>query len=178
MSTLDVTIVQVTLPTLVRDLNTDFTTIQWVVLGYVPGGYLPYPQLCPGRRHVRQKTAVPGGSHTFHPGFFALRPGPHRSAGSSSSGCSRGTGAAFNQALGMALVTEAFPPQERGRALGMIGSVVSIGLAMGPAVGGLDDRLLELADGLFGEHPGGGGLPVGNPALRHPGQADGKAAAL
>jgi EmrB/QacA subfamily drug resistance transporter len=40
-------------------------------------------------------------------------------------------------ALGAAIVTEAFPPTERGKALGFIGTLVSGGIATGPALGGL-----------------------------------------
>ena len=35
LSTIDGTIVNVALPTLVRDLNTNFPTVQWVVLAYL-----------------------------------------------------------------------------------------------------------------------------------------------
>ena len=35
LATIDGSIVNVALPTLVRDLNTDFATIQWVVLSYL-----------------------------------------------------------------------------------------------------------------------------------------------
>jgi EmrB/QacA subfamily drug resistance transporter len=45
-------------------------------------------------------------------------------------------GAAMVFALGTAIVTEAFPPHERGKALGIIGSVVSIGIVIGPTLGG------------------------------------------
>jgi EmrB/QacA subfamily drug resistance transporter len=40
-------------------------------------------------------------------------------------------------ALGLAIVTEAFPPNERGRALGLAGSIVSIGIVVGPTLGGI-----------------------------------------
>jgi EmrB/QacA subfamily drug resistance transporter len=49
----------------------------------------------------------------------------------------QGLGAAMNQAVGVAIITVVFPPQERGRALGIIGGIVAFGLAMGPAMGGL-----------------------------------------
>jgi EmrB/QacA subfamily drug resistance transporter len=39
-------------------------------------------------------------------------------------------------ALGVAIVTEAFPPTERGKALGIIGSLVSVGIVAGPVLGG------------------------------------------
>jgi EmrB/QacA subfamily drug resistance transporter len=47
------------------------------------------------------------------------------------------TGAAMILALGMAIVTEAFPPAERGKALGISGAIVSIGIVVGPTLGGL-----------------------------------------
>jgi EmrB/QacA subfamily drug resistance transporter len=49
----------------------------------------------------------------------------------------QGLGGVFLQALGMALVVEVFPSHERGRALGLTGGIVSVGLASGPALGGL-----------------------------------------
>jgi len=49
----------------------------------------------------------------------------------------QGLGAVMTQALGAAIVVEIFPPSERGRAMGIIGGVVSLGLAFGPPVGGL-----------------------------------------
>ncbi len=50
-------------------------------------------------------------------------------------------GAGMTSALASAIITATFPPQERGRALGMIGMVVALGLAIGPSLGGL---LLQL----------------------------------
>ncbi|MSP13774.1 MAG: DHA2 family efflux MFS transporter permease subunit [Chloroflexi bacterium] len=46
-------------------------------------------------------------------------------------------GAAMVLALGTAIVTEAFPLTERGKALGFAGSVISIGIVLGPTLGGL-----------------------------------------
>jgi MFS family permease len=46
-------------------------------------------------------------------------------------------GAAMIMALGTAIITEAFPPAERGKALGLAGSIVSLGIVIGPTVGGL-----------------------------------------
>jgi EmrB/QacA subfamily drug resistance transporter len=49
----------------------------------------------------------------------------------------QGIGAVFISALGAAIITEIFPASERGQALGIIGAVVSLGIALGPTVGGL-----------------------------------------
>ncbi len=45
-------------------------------------------------------------------------------------------GAAMIQAVGMAMVTSVFPPEERGKSVGMITTVVGIGAIAGPALGG------------------------------------------
>jgi EmrB/QacA subfamily drug resistance transporter len=46
-------------------------------------------------------------------------------------------GAAMLLALGMAIITESFPPSERGKALGISGTIISVGIVIGPALGGL-----------------------------------------
>jgi EmrB/QacA subfamily drug resistance transporter len=46
-------------------------------------------------------------------------------------------GASILMALGTAMVTEAFPDNERGKALGILGTLVSIGIIAGPTIGGL-----------------------------------------
>jgi EmrB/QacA subfamily drug resistance transporter len=48
----------------------------------------------------------------------------------------QGIGAAMLMATGIAIITHAFPPQERGKAMGLIGTVVSIGSMTGPVLGG------------------------------------------
>jgi EmrB/QacA subfamily drug resistance transporter len=50
-------------------------------------------------------------------------------------------GAAMSSALGTAVIIEAFPPKERGKAIGAGGAFVSFGIIAGPAIGGL---LIEL----------------------------------
>jgi len=50
-------------------------------------------------------------------------------------------GAALMMAIGPALITEAFPVRQLGRAFGLIGMAVSLGLMTGPGLGGM---LLEL----------------------------------
>lgn len=50
-------------------------------------------------------------------------------------------GAGMTMALSPAIITATFPPRERGRALGLMGMVVALGLAIGPSLGG---TLLDL----------------------------------
>lgn len=49
----------------------------------------------------------------------------------------QGFGAGMVMALGPALLTAVFPPQERGKALGLLGTTVAAALALGPTIGGL-----------------------------------------
>ncbi len=49
----------------------------------------------------------------------------------------QGIGAAMIVSNTTAIVTNAFPPEQRGTALGIIGAVVSVGLMSGPPLGGL-----------------------------------------
>jgi len=49
----------------------------------------------------------------------------------------QGIGSAMFLTTGMAIITSIFPPQKRGRAIGIYVSAVYIGLSMGPFVGGI-----------------------------------------
>ncbi len=49
----------------------------------------------------------------------------------------QGVGAAMVMAVGPAILTAAFPPQERGKALGLLGMFVASALGFGPTLGGL-----------------------------------------
>lgn len=46
-------------------------------------------------------------------------------------------GAAMMQAVGTALLVTAFPPEERGMVLGLNGSIVALGILLGPVLGGI-----------------------------------------
>jgi MFS family permease len=51
--------------------------------------------------------------------------------------CVQGVGGAFVFSTAPAIVTAAFPPKERGRAIGLNTMVVYLGLTLGPVIGGL-----------------------------------------
>ena len=136
LATIDSSIVNVALPTLVRELNTDFPTVQWVVLGYLLG--LTALMLSVGRL-----ADIRGKKQLYTAGFVIF------TIGSVLCGLSptiyaliifrilQSIGAAMILALGSAIVTESFPPEERGRALGLSGTAVSLGIVVGPTLGGL-----------------------------------------
>lgn len=136
MYTIDTSAVNIVLPTLVKTLNTTFATIQWVVLSYL----LVITALVLGAARLGdmfgKKQLYLGGLivFTISSVLCGLSPGVHWLIGFRAL---QGLGAVFISALGAAIVTEVFPDSERGRALGIIGAVVSLGVALGPTVGGL-----------------------------------------
>ena len=136
MNTLDMSIVNVAMPALKAAFHTTFAVSEWFVLSYtlvITILLLTFGRL--GDLFGRRRLYVTG---TL---VFA--------AGSLSCGLSgsalmmilarafQGIGASMMMSAGPALVTEAFPARERGKALGFIGSAVALGLLAGPLVGGL-----------------------------------------
>ena len=136
MATLDASIVNISLPTLVKDLNTDFATIEWVVLSYtlvLTSLILGAARL--GDMYDKKKLYLAGlALFTLSSLLCGLAPNVYWLIGFRAL---QGLGAAMAQALGTAIITEVFPVSERGRALGIIGTTVSTGIAIGPPLGGL-----------------------------------------
>ncbi|MBC8077746.1 MAG: DHA2 family efflux MFS transporter permease subunit [Chloroflexales bacterium] len=136
MGTIDGSIVNIALPTLVRELKVSFATVQWVVLSYL----LVITALLPSAARlgdmVGKKHVYTIGLAVFTIGSLLCGLAPN-SAWLIGFRALQGLGAVLVTALGAAIITEVFPPQERGRALGVIGAVVSIGIALGPSLGGV-----------------------------------------
>ncbi len=136
MGTLDISIVNISLPTLERELNTHFATIQWVVVAYI----LVLTSLMLGAARIGD---IIGPKKVYLAGLTVFTLGSLLCGAASGVEwligfrAFQGFGAAMTQAVGVAIVTAVFPPQERGKALGIIGGIVAFGLAAGPAIGGL-----------------------------------------
>lgn len=135
MATLDSSIVNIALPTIRKELNAGDNT-EWIVLSYLL--VTTSTLLIMGRL-----SDMFGRKGIYIAGFsiFVL--------GSFLCGLSwdiwslvafrvvQGLGASMIFAIGPAIVSDAFQPQERGRALGWIGTVVAAGSSTGPVAGGL-----------------------------------------
>ncbi len=136
LATIDGSIVNVALPTLVRELGTDFATVQWVVLAYL----LALATLLPS---VGRLADMIGKKQIYTIGFVIFTLGSFLCGLASNVymlilfRVLQAVGATMILALGVAIVTESFPPEERGQALGLSGTVVSIGIVIGPTLGGL-----------------------------------------
>ncbi|MGB7861200.1 MAG: DHA2 family efflux MFS transporter permease subunit [Acidimicrobiia bacterium] len=136
LATIDGSIVNVALPTLVDDLGTTFNVIQWVGLGYI----LTIATLTLGMGRLGD---VVGKKWIYTAGFLVF------TIASAACGLAprvswligfrvvQAIGAVMILALGSAILVEAFPSRERGKALGWIMSAVSFGIIIGPVLGGL-----------------------------------------
>jgi EmrB/QacA subfamily drug resistance transporter len=136
LATIDGSIVNVALPTLETGLRTSFSLVQWVVVAYLL--VITVLLLSFGRwaDMVGKKGIYTAGFIIFTLGSLMCGLCTHIFA-LIASRVFQAIGAAMIMALGMAIVTEAFPPWERGKALGMTGLIVSIGIIAGPTLGGL-----------------------------------------
>jgi EmrB/QacA subfamily drug resistance transporter len=135
MFTIDTSIVNIALPSLVEIFNTSFATIQWVVLSYL----LVVTALVLGAARlgdiVGKKKLYLAGLVVFT--FSSLLCGLAPTVGwLIAFRALQGIGAVTISGLGAAIITEVFPASQRGQALGIIGAIVSLGIALGPSIGG------------------------------------------
>lgn len=142
LATIDGSIVNVAMPTLVDFFDTSFATIQWVALAYLLT--LATLTLLVGRIGD-----IVGKRRIYNAGFMAFTLASVVCAFAPTVGfliafrVIQAIGATMVLALGISILTESFLATERGKALGYIGTAVSIGVVTGPVVGGV---LIEAFD--------------------------------
>lgn len=136
LSTIDGSIVNVALPTLVTELDTVFAVAQWVILAYLLAQATLLPSAGRLGDMLGKKRIYTGGIVVFTAAsvLCALSPNVYWLIGFR---LLQAIGSVMMLGLGMAIVTEAFPPQERGKAIGLNGTFVSIGIVLGPTLGGM-----------------------------------------
>jgi EmrB/QacA subfamily drug resistance transporter len=142
MGPLDASIVYIALPSIARHFSVDPQTVGWVSMSYllVMGSFL----LAFGRLGD-----MFGFRRLYLTGLLLFV------AASALCGLApslawlvilralQALGAGLTMSMAPAITTAAFPPEERGKALGITGMAVAIGLALGPSIGGM---LVEIHD--------------------------------
>ncbi|MHC1685104.1 MAG: MFS transporter [Clostridiaceae bacterium] len=136
MATLDGSIVNVALPNMSDRLNVSMASIEWVVTSFliaVVATILIFGRL----GDIKGKTKV------FKFGVVVFTIGSLLCGLTDSLGflvfarVIQAIGAAACMATNQGIITQVFPPNERGRALGVLGTFVALGAMAGPPIGGL-----------------------------------------
>ena len=131
----DTTVLNVTIPTLQRELNASASDLQWIVESYVvvlAGVILTMGAL--GDRFGRKRA--------FQSGLLIFGTASAIAAFATTSGqliaarSLMGVGAALITPASLAVIVDVFPPAERGKAIGIWTAVAGLGMPIGPLVGG------------------------------------------
>ncbi|MCR4399919.1 MAG: MFS transporter [Syntrophomonadaceae bacterium] len=136
MSTLDGSIVNIANPSIAARFGVSIAQVQWVTTAYIV--VITSTLLLFGWVGDRI------GSHRIYTwGFVIFSLGSWLCSTSTSLAwlathrCFQGLGASMMMATGVGLITNAFPAEQRGKALGISGTVVGMGNMVGPGLGGL-----------------------------------------
>ena len=136
MALLDVTIVNIAIPTIMQDLGASVADVSWVVSGY--GLALAVLYLSMGRisdKVGQKRTFIWIGIAGFT--LFSLLCGLAPGIGwLVASRIGQGVAGAALTPISLAILLAAFPPQQRGMAVGLWGAVGSFAGAIGPTLGG------------------------------------------
>ena len=135
MFTLDTSVVNIALPTLIKAFNSSFATAELVVTSYL----LIITSLLLGAARLGD---IADKKRLYLSGLIIFTISSLLCGFAPSIGfliafrVVQGLGAVLMSALNFAIITEIFPSSQRGKALGFLGTTVSIGVALGPTIGG------------------------------------------
>jgi len=135
MSTLDASVVNISLPTITQALKTNLGAVAWVVMGYlvIITGCLLFMGRLADLFGQRKLYLLGFSVFTVASALCGFSPTIHFLIGSR---MIQGLGGSALMAIGPAILATSFPDADRGRALGIAGSVVSAAFLTGPLLGG------------------------------------------
>ena len=133
---LDNTILNVAIPTLQREFDATATALQWMVDAYVlvfAGLLLTMGSLGDrfGRRRALQLGLIVFGLASFYAAYAAS------SAQFIGARAIMGIGGALIMPSTLSILTDVFPREERGKAIGIWAAVAGLGIGLGPVTGGI-----------------------------------------
>ena len=136
MVSLDATIVATALTTIHRDLGVSIANLEWTVNAYTLSfAVLLIPAAALGDRFGRRRLFVAG--LLLFIGASAACALAHTISWLIAARTIQGCGAALVLPLALTLLSAAFEPAQRARALGIFGSITGLALIAGPVVGGI-----------------------------------------
>ncbi len=127
--------VNIALPNIMASLNFNMDSVVWVSLGYM----LPYGSIMPLTGRLGDQF---GAKTLYVLGFVLFTAASMLCAMATSSAAMvifrilQGTGAGLILPNAMAIVSQTFAAHERGQAMGIWGAMASMGMALGPTLGG------------------------------------------
>ena len=136
MSTLDASIVNIAMPTMSKSLSVDMSDAEWIVSVYMI-------TICCLLIFWGKISDTVGKVKIFKIGTFIFILGSLFCGISPTieilllSRIIQALGASMTMATNYGIITENFPPEMRGRSLGILGSFVSLGSIAGPGIGGV-----------------------------------------
>lgn len=133
---LDVTIVNVALPTIQHELHADTGALEWIISGYALGLAALIPSMGALGDRLGHRPVLLAGLVVF--GLCsvgaALAPSSTVLIGAR---VGQGIGGAAILALTLAVLTDTYPPEQRGHVIGWWAAIGGVGFGAGPIVGGL-----------------------------------------
>lgn len=136
MGTLNSTIVNVALPVMSKEMNVSINAIQWVISAYLLTTVLLLLIFGKLSEFIGKKYIFAFGTLLFAIGS-ALCACSHTLGMLTVSRIIQAIGTSGMFSMSMGIVSGAFPDSERGRALGIVGTMVAIGTIAGSSLGGI-----------------------------------------
>ena len=136
MANVDSTAVTVALPRMAREFGVGLDALQWVLLAYLLAITAILPVFGRLADMVGRKAILNTGLALFVSASLVVALAPNLPV-LITSRVFQGIGASMFMATIMATAVTTFPARQRGRVLGLIGSIVAAGTLLGPALGGL-----------------------------------------
>ena len=135
MAMLDSSIVNVSIPAIMADFGSNITDIEWVVTAYVLAFAVLMPLTAWLRDRVGHKLLYSASLLVFTGGSLLCGLAWNLPTLIAARVIQALGGGAMNP-TGLAMIAEAFDPQERGKAMGFFGMGIILGPAIGPTLGG------------------------------------------